>query len=420
MTRALRFVTHNWPLKLAAIGLATLLYGGLVLSQTTDTFTGDVPIVAENAPDDVTILSDLGSVTRIRFVAPPDLGLRIDSASFVATVDLADVEATGGPVSVAVAVEAVDPRVQVLDYTPSAIVLTLDLVEIKSVPIRAVLFGPIPSGLEAADPVVEGNTATVRGPRSIVSKVIEAQARYQIEPAGIDLNQLVDLVPVDSTGEQLSPIDVEPTEVRVRVAVFSDRRSKTLFVTPNVVGTPAAGFEIAGIEVEPPIVSVEGDANDLSGLENADTEPISIAGASSTITQIVAFALPDGVQALDTPTVQVTIRLRSITATRTFGAGLVLVGARSDLRYALSTDGVLVTIGGPVADLDRLSGTTLALTVDVTGLEPGTHTVPVSANLQTGLTLVGASPNPIEVTIFSPVPSPGVSPGVSPGPSPTT
>ena len=33
VTRLLRLLVHNWPLKLAAVGLATLLYGGLVLSQ---------------------------------------------------------------------------------------------------------------------------------------------------------------------------------------------------------------------------------------------------------------------------------------------------------------------------------------------------------------------------------------------------
>ena len=84
MTRAIRFVIHNWPLKLAAIGLATLLYGGLVLSQTTQDFTRAVPIGIVNAPSDVVVLSDLGSVTRIRYVAPPNLGLRIDSASLSA------------------------------------------------------------------------------------------------------------------------------------------------------------------------------------------------------------------------------------------------------------------------------------------------------------------------------------------------
>ena len=121
-------------------------------------------------------------------------------------------------------------------------------------------------------------------------------------------------------------------------------------------------------------------------------------------------------KALGTGSVQVTVTLRPVTGTRTFEAGLVLVGARSDLAYALSTDHVLVTIGGSLADLDRLSGVTLTLNVDVTGLEPGTHAVPVSANLSTGLTLVGASPNPVEVIVSSPVTSPAPTPGPSPTP----
>ena len=33
--QAVRFVVHNWPLKLAAIALATLLYAGLVASQAS-------------------------------------------------------------------------------------------------------------------------------------------------------------------------------------------------------------------------------------------------------------------------------------------------------------------------------------------------------------------------------------------------
>src|SRR5262249_53685923 len=156
----------------------------------------------------------------------------------------------------------------------------------------------------------------------------------------------------DMNGEVLTPVDAEPVSVRVKVPVFTDRRSKTLPVTPNVVGTPAAGFEIASVTVDPAVVSVEGDANHLAGLDRADTQPISVAGASAQVIQTVALALPDGVQALGGGTVQVTITLRPVTGTRTFEAGLVLVGARSDLVYGLSTDHVLVTIGGSVADLD--------------------------------------------------------------------
>lgn len=418
MTRLFGFIIHNWPLKLAAIGLATLLYGGLVLSQTTETFSRPVPIGIENPPSDVFVLSNLGAVTRIRYVAPADLGLRIDSDSFQASVDLAGVEPTGGPVSLKVSVEAVDPRVQVLDFEPRAIVVTLDRVGSKSVPIRAVI-GPVPSGLDVGDPVVESaTTATVTGPQSVVAKVTEVQARITIDGSGIDVNQLVDLLPVDGAGEPLAPLDVEPAQVRVRVPVFTDRRSKTLPITANVVGTPAAGFEVASIEVNPPVVSVEGDANDLAGLDRADTLPISVSGASSQVVQTVGFALPDGVQALGRDTVQVTVTLRPLTGTRTLEAGLVLIGADPGLVYALSTNRVLVTIGGSIADLDRLSGVSLVLSADVTGLGVGTHVIAPSANLSTGLTLVAASPNPIEVIVSSPAPSPGAT-GASPSASPT-
>jgi len=411
MTRVFRVITHNWPLKLGAIALATLLYGGLVVSQNTDAFPGSVQIGIVNPPTDAIVLSQLGSVSRIRYVAPPDLGLRIDSSSFRAFVDLSGVVPTGEPVSLDVNVEAINKSVQVLDFEPKKIIVTIDRKGTKTVPVRVEL-GPVPSGLDVGDPVVDTESATVTGPQSIVNTITEAQAPVAVDASGIDIDELVTLVAVDDKGTELgadSRIEIDPARVRVQVQVFTDRRSKALPVTPNIVGTPAAGFEVASVEVTPPVVSVQGDANDLATLDRADTQPVSISGASSEVTQDVGFALPTGVQALDVTSVKVTVKLRPVTATRTFEAGLVLVGAQPDLEYALSTESVLVTIGGSIAELDRLSGTSLVLTVDVTGLEPGTHDVKATANLTTGLTLISASPNPIKVTVSTPAPSPAPS-----------
>jgi YbbR domain-containing protein len=418
VTRALRIVTHNWPLKVGAIALASLLYGGLVLSQTTQPFIGSVPIQIVNQPADVIVLSNPGAVTRIDYVAPQDLGLRIDSTSFRATVDLNDVEPTGQPQTLNVAVEGVDPRIQVLSFEPRRISLILDKVASKTVPIEAVLL-PIPSGLDVGEPVLDATTATVSGPQSIVSQVAAVEARIAIDASGIDVNQMIDLLPVDAAGETFAArLDVDPPQVRVKVPVFSDVRSKSLPVNPVVTGTPAAGFEVESVTVDPPVVSVEGDANDLAALDRADTESISVSGASSDLTRTVGLALPDGVQAPGGTTVDVTIRLRPVTATRTFEAGITLVGAQPDKRYQLSTDRVIVTIGGSVADLDRLSTTSFTMRVDVGGLGDGTHTVPVEANLNAGLTLVGVSPNPIQVTVSTPA-APATPPAASPAPSPT-
>ncbi len=414
MRRAVWTIVHNWPLKLGALALATLLYAGLVLSSSTQIFEGAVPIETTGLSSSVTILSDLGAVRRIRYFAPEDLGLRLDSSSFRAIVDLSTVAPTGGRTSVAVRVSAVDPRIQVLDYEPRQITVQLDAVISRTVPIRAVL-GPIPSGLDVGEPTLSVANAVVSGAASIVNRVEEAQARLNVDASGIDINRTVDLLPVDAGGEPLAPVDVAPTTVRVRLAIFTNRQTRSLPVRPIVVGSPAVGFEVASVSVEPLVVSIEGDVDNIAPLEFADSAPVTITGASSNVGVDTALQLPDGVQAPGVATVHVIVTLRPVTATRTFEAGLVLSGARADRTYALSTDRLLVTIGGPVADLDRLSGSNFVLTVDVSGLDTGSHEVKASANLITGLTLIGASPNPITVTIG---PSASASPGASPSPSP--
>jgi len=416
MKRAIRLLVHNWPLKLGALALATLLYVGLIISSSAQLFEGSVPIETTGLSSSVTILSDLGAVRRVRYFAPENLGLRLDSSSFRATVDLSAVPATGGRTSVAVRVSAVDPRIQVLDYEPRQITVQLDAVISRTVPIRAVL-GPIPTGLDIGDPTLSVTEATISGAASIVNRVAEAQARLSVDASGIDINRTVDLLPVDAGGEPLTPVDVAPATVRVRLAIFTNRQTRSLPVRPIVVGTPAVGFEVASVSAVPLVVAIEGNVDNIAPLKFADTAPVTITGASSTVAVDAPLQLPDGVQAPEVATIHVVVTLRPVTSTRTFNAGLVLFGARADRTYALSTDRVLVTIGGPVADLDRLSGSSLVLTMDVSGLDVGTHQVTAAANLITGLTLIGASPNPITVTVGTAT-SPTATPAPTPSPGP--
>ena len=246
MNRAIGLIVHNWPLKLGAIAFATLLYGGLILSSSAQLFEGAVPIETSGLSPSVTILSDLGAVRRIRYLAPEDLGLRLDSSSFRAVVDLSKVSPTGGRTSVAVRVIAVDPRIQVVDYEPRQITVQLDEVISRIVPIRAVL-GPIPSGLDIGEPILSANETTVTGAASIINQVAEAQARLSVDASGIDINRIVDLLPVDAADQVLFQVDLSPANVRVRLAIFTDRQTRSLPVRPIVVGTTAVGFEVASV-----------------------------------------------------------------------------------------------------------------------------------------------------------------------------
>ncbi|MGH2474466.1 MAG: CdaR family protein [Candidatus Limnocylindrales bacterium] len=417
MTRVLGVLVHNWPLKLAAIGLATLLYGGLVLSQSTATLTGVVPVDVREQPKDTFNLTTIRPVTAVRYFSPA--GVNPITSDFEAWVDLSDVTPGIGPQSVPVQLRSIDPRVTVVGFDPQAVTIDLDTLGSRTVPVE-VERGGTPDGLELGIVSVEPEVVEVRGPASVITRVVAARANVVIQAAGLDVDQDVELVPVDGVGDQVAQVELEPATARVTIPVFSDRQSKTLPISPIITGTPAAGFEIASATIEPNVVTVEGDADQLAALTSIDTAPISVSGFSSSETVEATLAVPIGLVALDAERVQVAIVLRPVTATRTFEVGLRLVGARSDRTYATSVDRVLITVGGGLADLDRLSGTTLLADLPVADLPPGTTAVPVEVQLPPGITLATSNPQQVDVTVTLPpaASAPPASPqDASPGPS---
>jgi len=412
--RLIGVIVHNWPLKLAAIGLATLLYGGLVLSQSTLEFNGVVPVKPVNQPDDTFLLTVPEPVTTIRYFAPS--GVRPIATTFTATIDLADIPPDGDPQLVPIVVTSLDPRITVLGSEPDVMTVEMDALETRTVPV-VVERGATPEGLDIGDTTVDPTEVQVSGPSSVIEQVVAARADVTIQPGGIDVDQDVRLVPVDQLGNVVSPVDVSPSTARVKIPVFTDRQSRTLPVTPVVTGSPAAGFEISSVTVEPSVVTVEGDADQLAQLESIDTAPISVNGLSSEQTSEVELAMPSGVVPLDQVSVSVTIKLRSVTATRNFEVGLELTGADPDLRYAASVDRVVITVGGSFADLDRLVGGTLVAPLDVTDLPVGDHDLPVTADLPAGVTLVASTPATVTVTVSVPSAAATTTPSAAPGAS---
>ena len=418
MTRALAFVVHNWPLKLAAIVLATLLYAGIVLSENVQTFGGSIPIVPFRQPANAVIVGNLPSVTNIRYVAPTDVAGRLTREGFRAQIDLATASPTpDNPyVNVRVDLRYADDRVRILDYSPQVITVRLDPLIQKTVPID-VDQGPVPSGLQAGEPVLSATSATVSGPDSVVRLVTAARARVLIQPSAIDVDQSVPLVAVDALGNEVGPADLDPSEVHVSIKVGGLTTTKTVPIDPTVSGTPGDGFEVASIDVRPLVATIAGDADVLTPLTRIGTAAVSVAGATSDVAAAVNLVLPDGLSAVSSNRVQVTVHVRPVRGTRTFAIGVRLVGARADRTYSLSTPGVNATLGGTVAALDAVDGAALVATADVGSLAPGRHTVRLGFRVPAGASLVSLTPSSIVVTVGAPTPVPTAAPTPSPSAS---
>ena len=396
MTRVLSVLVHNWPLKLAAVGLATLLYGGLVLSQSSATLSVVIRVDPRDQPDGTFLLNTIRPVTEIRYFSPS--GVQPIDSDFEAWVDLSDVEPGSGLQSVPVQLRSVDQRVTVLGYQPQVVSIDLDRVARKTVDV-SVDHGDVPTNLELGTTTVEPTQVQVVGPASVISKVVSGRANVVIQPTGIDVDQDVELVPVDEIGDAVTQVRLDPSSARVKIAVFSDRLSKTLPISPQISGTPAAGFELAAATATPTFVTVEGDVDELESLLSIDTSPISVSGFSSSQTVEAPLVLPTGVVALDVDSVRVAITVRAVTASRNFEVGLRILGGQPGLTYSTNVDRVTITVGGSIADLDRLIGSTLAVDLDVSRLGQGTTEIAAVPELPAGLTLLGANPAKVAVTV---------------------
>jgi len=158
------------------------------------------------------------------------------------------------------------------------------------------------------------------------------------------------------------------------------------------------------------IVRGQADALALLG-SKAGTASISVAGATSDVSVKVNLSLPDGVTSDTTGQITIVIHIASPASTRSFDVGVIVDGARSDRAYSLSTDSVVVTLGGATAALNALDPTTLVATVSVAGLDNGTHTVSVSFDAPAGIRVLPIRPTEITVTISTgPAPTPTPSP----------
>ncbi len=423
MTRILGFIVHNWPLKVGAVALATLLYAGLVLSQNARVWPGPIPIQVVHQPTSAFIVGALPDVTNVRYFAAVGVADRLSSGAFSASVDLSSATADASQPFLATVLLKGPDGVNILDFTPHQVFVRLDPLVTRTVPVR-VSHGVVPDGLQLGGTEISQSQVTVSGPQSVVEQVVAVEARVRIQASGIDVDQLVDLVPVDGRNEVLTPVEMSPSSVRVRIPVGSPVGTKTVPVTAVVTGLPADGFDIASTTITPALATIRGEADTLAGLASVQAKPVDITGATAGVSKSVGLDLPNGISAIGDQAYEVSVELRASASTRSFSVGLIVTGAEPNRTYELGANSVIVTLGGGDQALNSVDAVLFVASVNVSGLSTGPHDLDVRVVPPGGLKLLGMSPARITVFIGDvatppppPSPSPSPTPSVAPEPS---
>ena len=396
---------YNWGIGLLSLVLAASLWVYVTDKQNpeqTIRVPATLPIEAVNVPPDQAVFPPLDESVTVRVRASENLLDGLSAEDFRATVDLSDVRSQQATVKVEV--QPKDPRLEVVEISPPEVTVRLENVTSRTVPVRTQLVGTPPRGFEAGDPLIEPAEAVVTGAQTLVARVDAVEADVNLTGVRSDFQETLLLQARDDLGGNIQGVEVEPESAAVRIDITQLEFSGPLIVRPNVAGTPAAGYNVTAISVDPAIVIVAGPADVFQNIDPVAgimTDAVSIDGATADVIRTVALQLPPGATAqFSTVTVRVTIAPAQ--GTFSFTVPIETANLAAELVANLEETTVEVVLTGPVPSLSVLTVDQLAATVDLSDLEAGEHEVSVQVQAPAGITVTSVTPAQVRVTLRSP------------------
>lgn len=170
----------------------------------------------------------------------------------------------------------------------------------------------VPSGTLIASPLPPSIEVRLRGPFTALRQLDPAKLEAVIDltdtPRG---ERIYRLDPEDiNVPQQVEVIAIAPSEIRVALDATAE---KTLPIAARLTGSPAPGFEVGEVLVEPHVARLFGPESALSRMISVPTDPVSIAdrAADFSIPATVVADAP-GVRVREGQVVTVTVRLRPV------------------------------------------------------------------------------------------------------------
>lgn len=162
--------------------------------------------------------------------------------------------------------------------------------------------------------VLEPDSITVTGARSLVSQVAEARITFdlsQADPKKADPHRLsVDLL--DARGVRVPEVNPTPPIINVTPVLIPSPEQKTASILARFKGRVAPGYEQAGYRLARETVTLVGPSYALAMVSSIETQPIDIEGLTENREFTAPLRLPPGVTSTKPSKVKVRVLIRRV------------------------------------------------------------------------------------------------------------
>ena len=391
---------RDLALFVTAAGLALVIWFVITDSENvtvTEPLGFALPVQAVNIPSDLAVASRVPPVVIEIAGREDDVG-RATPDDFVATVDLTGLPP--GAHEIAVNIRSRDEDVTVRSVQPQSVVVILESVVSRQVPVAVEIENSPPLGFDVGEPVTAESLVTVSGIPQLVRLVDTAVARIDIRGATVTVDATVSLQARTSTGAAVGQVQISPPSIEVEVPVEQAVFRRAVAVTPRIHGEPAPGFRVRSISVEPVTAVVVGTLADLEAAGSATTEPVEISDRRSDLRASAVVVPPSGLT-LEQPglTVIVTVGLAPFTVEAVFPVPVEVTGLGGGLSVSLAPRRVAVRVRGPAPDIAELDASSFRVTVNAIGVQPGVRTEPVRVAFSGDVDIVSVAPREVTLVV---------------------
>jgi YbbR domain-containing protein len=400
--RLFRNILSNLATLLFSMLLAIIIWMGA--SQENDPAllqSFQVPLNLVGQPENSTLDISNSSVVVV-VEAPSSVMQTLSPDNFSAVVDLSEVE-LGEDVKLPVTVNSNTAGVSVNNTSPAMVDLRLEQLVSRDVPVVLDIRGSVARGHTQGEPLIDPQTITVVGTAEQVEPLAFARATvflnnvrdtFTATPFPTFYNRQGQIASISG----LDSVSAESVSVTIPVQESADFAEKIIDVDWS--GTPAEGYRLLGINVNPPSALLQGSPSRLTALTQVTTEPIDITGLTETFAQPVTLDLPDGITLDEVQVYTVTVEIEPIFTTAVYNRPVEFQGVAEDMEAIADPEEARVVLFGPLPILDSLTEDEVHVTVDAFGLVTGTYSLePVVTYPDRGLELRSVQPPLITVEI---------------------
>ena len=289
--------------------------------------------------------------------------------------DLSDLSAGKHAVPLVGRVDLADA--EILEVSPNEILVELERIIDRTMPIHVQVIGEPAVGYQASQPVASAGSVFVQGPETLVNSLSEIVVRMDMQGQRESLEQSFTLRPMDSSGNTVPDLILDPSTVNVTIAVEQLGGYRDVAVRAILEGKPAAGYRVTNIASSPPILTVfASDPSELSALPGfVETESLDIMGATDDVEARLAVTLPKGISPVGEQAVVVQVSIAPVESSLRIQQQVNITGLGGGLVATVSPDSVDVIMSGPLPILDSMQRDNVKVILDLLNLPVGLHQI---------------------------------------------